>query len=125
MPSASYLLLIAGLILFLSTLASMVSERFGVPALLMFLAVGMLAGSEGIGGIYFDDPLLANYIGTVALAYILFSGGLDTNWRITRPVLARGLLLATVGVAGTALVLGLLVWGVFGFTFAGALLLAA
>ncbi|GFO82796.1 MAG: K+/H+ antiporter [Methyloceanibacter sp.] len=125
MASIPNLLLIVGVLLFLSTLASKVSERFGVPALLMFLAVGMLAGSEGIGGIYFDDPLTANFIGTVALAYILFSGGLDTNWRCTRPVLARGLLLSTLGVAVTALVLGLFVWGVLGFTFAGALLLAA
>lgn len=125
MANIPYLLLIAGLLLFLSTLASKVSERFGVPALLMFLAVGMLAGSEGIGGIYFDDPMMANFIGTVALAYILFSGGLDTNWRNTLPVLMRGLLLSTLGVAVTALVLGVFVWGVLGFTFAGALLLAA
>lgn len=125
MADSSYLLLIAGLLLFLSTLASKVSERFGVPALLMFLAVGMLAGSEGLGGIYFNDPLIANFIGTVALAYILFSGGLDTNWQSTRPVLGRGLLLSTVGVAGTALVLALFVWLALGFTFAGALLLAA
>lgn len=125
MPTISYLLLIAGLLLFLSTLASKISERFGVPALLMFLAVGMLAGSEGIGRIYFDDPLIANFIGTVALAYILFSGGLDTNWRNIRPVLGRGLLLSTLGVAGTGLVLGLFVWGVLDFSFGGALLLAA
>lgn len=125
MANISYLLLITGLLLLLSTLASKLSERIGVPALLMFLGVGMLAGSEGIGGIYFDDPLMANFIGTVALAYILFSGGLDTHWRSVRPVLGRGLLLSTVGVVATALLLGLFIWGALGFTFAGALLLAA
>jgi cell volume regulation protein A len=125
MLNISYLLLIYGLLLFLSALASKVSERIGVPALLMFLAVGMVAGSEGIGGIYFDDPLIANFIGTAALAFILFSGGLDTNWQSIRPVLGRGLLLSTLGVGVTALVLALFLWGALGFTFAGALLLSA
>jgi len=125
MANISYLLLISGLLLFLSALASKVSERIGIPSLLMFLAVGMVAGSEGIGGIYFDDPLIANFVGTAALAYILFSGGLDTNWLSIRPVLGRGLLLSTLGVGVTALVLALFVWGALGFTFAGALLLSA
>lgn len=125
MADTTYLLLTAGVLVFLSTLASKLSERFGVPALLMFLGVGVLAGSEGLGRIPFDDPLAANSIGTVALAYILFSGGLDTNQHAVRPVLWRGLLLSTVGVAVTALLLGLFIWAVFGFTFAEALLPAA
>ena len=68
-----------------------------MPALLLFLGIGMLAGSEGLGGIYFDDAGLARAVGVVALALILFSGGLDTRWTSIRPVLGRGVLLATVG----------------------------
>lgn len=125
MPDISPQLLIAGVLVLLSTLASKVSERVGVPALLMFLAVGMLAGSDGIGGIYFDNAVLANAVGTVALAYILYSGGMDTDWRKVRPVLGRGILLSTVGVAVTAVVLALFCWGVMGLSWTGSLLLAA
>lgn len=125
MTDISYLLLAAGLLLFLSTVSSKISERIGVPALLMFLGVGMLAGSEGLGRIPFDDPTTANFIGTVALAYILFSGGLDTHWPSIRPVWERGLLLSTVGVAVTALLLGVILWAMLGFGFTESLLLAA
>lgn len=99
------LLAIAGLLL-LGVLASKVSYKLGVPALLLFLVIGMLAGSEGIGGIEFDDPRAAQIIGTVALAYILFAGGLDTRWPAIRPVLGQGIALATVGVMLTGLVVG-------------------
>ena len=57
-----------GLLVFLSLFASKISERFGIPALLMFLAVGMLAGADGPGGIYFDNAEVANLVGTFALA---------------------------------------------------------
>ena len=96
----------AGLLL-AGVLASKLSDRFGVPSLLLFLAIGVLAGSEGPGGIDFDDYELAQTVGVVALAFILFGGGFDTDWRAVRPVLAPGLLLATVGVAVTAVVTGL------------------
>lgn len=120
-----YLLSLAGVLVLLSTLASKLSERIGVPALLMFLGVGMLAGSDALGAVYFDDAQLANAIGTVALAYILFSGGMDTKWPTVRPVIWRGLLLSTLGVLLTAVILALLIWLLFGFTFTGSLLLAA
>ena len=68
------------MLLIASELASKVS-RLGVPALLLFLAIGMLAGSEGAGGIVFDNPLTAQSLGIVALALILFGGGLDTQWQ--------------------------------------------
>jgi potassium/hydrogen antiporter len=100
-------LIAAGLLLLLSVLVSKISDRFGVPALLLFLVLGMLAGSDGPGGIYFDDPAAAQFIGVVALIQILFSGGLDTEWERVRPVLKEGLLLATVGVLVTALATGL------------------
>src|SRR5690606_2565734 len=71
-------LLGAATLLLLGVLASKASYKLGVPALLLFLAIGMLAGSEGIGGIEFDDAYTAQLFGTVALVFILFSGGLDT-----------------------------------------------
>ncbi len=102
--------LVAAAVLFiLSVMASKVSDRFGIPALIIFLGVGMLAGSDGIGGIYFDDPSMAQYLGVVALVVILFSGGLDTSWKSVRPVMREGLVLATLGVLLTAVSLGLFV----------------
>src|SRR3972149_5047712 len=82
--SIEYILIGITVLLILCILASKASSRFGVPALLIFLAIGMLAGSDGPGGIHFDDPALAQAIGVVALSFILFSGGLDTNWESIR-----------------------------------------
>ena len=98
--------LVAGVLLLVGVLASKPSSRYGVPGLLLFLGLGMLAGSDGIGGIEFDDVELARSFGIVALAFILFSGGLSTKYVDIRRVLAPGLTLATVGVAVTALALG-------------------
>ena len=107
------LLLGISTLLLLSVLASRASGKLGVPALLLFLAIGMLAGSEGLGGIEFDYPRLAQSLGVIALTLILFAGGLDTRWVDIRPVVWKGILLATVGVCVTA---GLVAW------FAAALL---
>jgi cell volume regulation protein A len=123
--STPQIILIAGALFFLSVLTNRVSERFGVPALLMFLAVGMLAGSEGIGGIYFDSPAVANFVGVFALAYILFSGGLDTDWRAVRPVMWRALTLSTLGVGATAALVGLFAWRLLGVTLKEGMLLGA
>lgn len=94
------------LLILLAVLASKVSTRFGIPALLLFLGVGMLAGSEGVGGIDFTDFELAQTVGVVSLAYILFAGGLSTRWADVQPVLAPGLGLATLGVTLTAAIAG-------------------
>ncbi len=104
--SIELLFIIVSVIALLSVLFSKVSERFGIPILLVFLAIGMLAGSEGIGGIYFDDPQLTQWISTIALAIILFSGGVDTEWTGTRKILKEGLALATAGVFITAAIVG-------------------
>jgi len=117
--------IIIAVLLLLSIVASKVSDRFGIPALLVFLALGMLAGSEGLGGIYFDDPSLAQAIGVVALSLILFSGGLSTQWQSVRPIFTWGFILATLGVCVTALVVGLLSVKVFDFTIMEGLLLGA
>lgn len=79
------------LLFLISIIANKFSERLGVPALLIFLIVGMLAGSEGPGGIPFDEPAVAQIIGIIALAYILFAGGFDTRWDEVRPIFWPGL----------------------------------
>jgi potassium/hydrogen antiporter len=122
---AEIVLTIAGLLLIISVLVSKVSDRFGVPALLLFLLLGMLAGSDGPGGIYFDDPALTQFIGVIALVFILFSGGLDTDWRSIRPVLKQGIALATIGVMMTAVLVGLFAQWVLGFSLLEGLLLGA
>src|SRR6185437_14030754 len=97
-----HLLLGLSSLLLISVLASKASGRLGVPALLLFLFIAMLAGSEGPGGIGFDYPRLAQSMGVIALTLILFSGGLDTRWQTIRPVMGKGASLATVGVCLTA-----------------------
>lgn len=99
-------LLAIGILLLLAIFASKASGRLGLPSLLVFLTIGILAGSEGIGGIELDDAGVAQAIGIVALAIILFAGGLDTSWASVRPVLGRGLALSTVAVAVTAVTMG-------------------
>lgn len=112
-------LLVASILFFLSIMAGKVSSRFGVPALLLFLGVGMLSGSDGLG-IQFENIHIAQNIGTLALCIILFSGGLDTRISEIRPVLRQGIVLATVGVFLTALITGLIIWWLFGLTMASA-----
>lgn len=100
------MLLIGALLLFASILASKTSGRLGVPTLILFIAVGMAAGSDGLGFIYFDNARFAQTLGIIALVFILFSGGLDTKRESVRPILGQGLALATVGVLITAVIVG-------------------
>jgi potassium/hydrogen antiporter len=101
-----YYFVVAAALLLLSILASKLSSRLGVPALLFFLLVGMLAGADGPGGIYFDDFRVAQAVGSFALVFILFSGGLDTNWQYVRPILWPGVALSTIGVLLAAVIAG-------------------
>lgn len=119
------ILLIGSILLLISIFAGKTSYKFGVPTLLLFLAIGMLAGSDGIGGIRFDDPKLAQFIGIVSLNFILFSGGLDTNWTTVKPILWEGIALSTLGVLLTAISLGTFVWLVTDFTIYESLLLGS
>lgn len=123
-PIETVLLVGSGLLV-VSIIASKTSGRLGVPALVLFLIVGMLAGSEGPGGIAFDDPWIAQSLGVVALALILFAGGLDTVWAAVRPVFWSGIALATVGVVLTAGALGVFVHLVLGVSLLQGLLLGA
>lgn len=109
------ILLAIAVLFFLSILAGKASSRFGVPALLLFLSVGMLSGSDGLG-IQFNNIGLADAISSVALCIILFSGGMDTKFKEIRPVITQGVLLATLGVLLTAVITGVLTWYITGMT---------
>jgi potassium/hydrogen antiporter len=101
------LILIAGALLAAGIGGALLADRVRIPGLLLFLGLGMLAGSEGIGGIHFDDTELARTLGTIALVLILFEGGLTAGWSEIRPVLGTAASLATIGTLVTALVAGL------------------
>ena len=100
------LILIAGLLLAIGLAAAKVADRVRVPGLLLFLGLGMLAGSEGIGGVEFDDAELTRTLGTIGLVLILFEGGLSAGWTEIRPVLGTAISLATLGTVLTALLTG-------------------
>jgi len=119
------ILLIGSILLFISLIAGKTSFKFGVPVLIFFLAIGMLAGSDGIGGIHFDNPKTAQFIGIVALNFILFSGGLGTGWQSVKPILWQGISLASLGVLLTAVLVGFFVWWVTDFTLYEGLLLGS
>lgn len=118
-------LLLAAVLLILSVIASKFSDRLGIPTLIIFLVIGMLAGSDGPGGIYFDDARLAQNLGIIALVIILFSGGLDTSWKRTRAVMKDGIILATAGVLITALSLGVFAHFIFDIPLLDAVLLGS
>lgn len=98
-------MLIVAVLLFISVLIGKAGSRYGMPALLLFLGVGMLAGVDGFG-LQFDNAAIAEFIGMISLSIILFSGGLDTDFKQIKPILAPGLMLATVGVFLTTIVSG-------------------
>ncbi|HPK04557.1 MAG TPA: potassium/proton antiporter [Bacteroidales bacterium] len=119
------ILLVGSLLLFVSIIFGKTSYRFGVPTLLLFLTIGMLAGSEGILGIHFDNPKIAQFIGIIALNFILFFGGFSTGWTSVKPILKEGLILSSLGVLLTAIILGTFVWFVTDFTFYESMLLGS
>jgi len=101
------LILIAGALLAAGIVGALLADRVRVPGLLLFLALGMAAGSEGIGGIEFSNMELARTLGTIALILILFEGGLASGWNEIRPVLGTAASLATIGTTLTAVIAGL------------------
>lgn len=119
------ILLVGSVLVFISVLAGKTSLRIGVPTLVIFLAIGMLAGSEGPGGIQFDDPRLAQFVGIIALNFILFSGGFETDWNSVKPILWQGIGLSVAGVIITTVLLGLFVWWLTDFSIYEGLLLGA
>ena len=114
--TAENTLLIGSILLFVSIVVGKTGYRFGVPTLLLFLVVGMLFGSDGLG-LQFHDAKDAQFIGMVALSIILFSGGMDTKFREIKPILGPGIVLSTVGVLLTALFTGLFIWWLSGMSW--------
>lgn len=108
------IVLISAALLLLSVFAGRAGSRYGLPTLVLFLGVGMLAGVDGFG-IHFDSAETTQFIGMVSLSIILFSGGSDTKLRDIRPVLGPGLVLATVGVLLTTVITGAFIYYVFHF----------
>ena len=119
------ILLVGSILLFGSILAGKAGSRFGIPALLLFLGVGMVFGSDGLG-IKFDSPAVTQFIGMMALSVILFSGGMDTKFSEIKPIWGPGVLLATVGVFLTAGITGYFIYLISGeLMLAESFLLAA
>ena len=118
-------LLIIGVVLAASVLLALGAIRTRLPVLVVFLALGMLLGSDGPGGIAFDDSELARRIAVVALVAILYDGGLSTSWRQLRRVAVPAGLLATVGVAVTAVLVGLLTRALLGWNWTESFLVGA
>lgn len=122
--ATAFALMIAGLLAAACVVFSSASRRIGIPVMLLFLAFGMLAGSDGIGGIHFEDYKLGFRVGTIALVLILFDGGLNTRLSSMRSALRPAAVLATVGVVGTAALVALGA-RVVGFSWGEAALLGA
>ncbi len=110
---SEHMLLLCSILIFAAVLVTKVGSRYGVPSLLLFLLLGMVAGKDGLG-VRFDDFELAEGIGHFAMTIILFTAGLETPVHETRPVLRQGTLLSTLGVLLTVLFSGLFIWLVFG-----------
>jgi cell volume regulation protein A len=123
--SSENVLLLGSILLFISIIASKTSFKLGIPTLILFLIVGMLAGSDGPGGIYFDDPKTAQFLGVVALNFILFSGGLETKLESIKPIMKDGIALSTLGVLITAMLVGVFAAYVLGFSVTEGMLLGA
>tara|TARA_R110002072_G_scaffold123719_2_gene259088 strand:- start:2425 stop:3612 length:1188 start_codon:yes stop_codon:yes gene_type:complete len=113
------------ILLIISLGASKLSGKIGIPALLLFLGIGMLAGSDGLGGIYFNNPYIAQLIGVAALIFILFSGAINTNWNNVKKVYLSGTSLSTIGVFVTALLVSIFVYYLLNLSFIESLLLGA
>ncbi len=128
--TAENILLIGSVLLFVSILVSKTGFRFGIPVLLLFLIVGILAGSDGLG-VQFNNAGEAQFVGMVALSIILFSGGMDTKIKEIRPILKEGIVLSTAGVLLTTLFTGFFIYWIARWTgdvvlpLSTALLLAA
>lgn len=129
--NAEEVLLICSVILFVSILAGKAGFRVGLPALLLFLGIGMLFGSDGLG-LQFSNPQIAQFIGMIALSIILFSGGMDTKLSEIKPIASQGVVLATLGVLVTTAITGYFIYWLTGLvagyetlTLAESLLMAA
>ena len=113
--TAENILLIGSVLIFSSIIISKTGYRFGIPTLLLFLLVGMIFGSDGLG-LQFNSAEDAQFIGMIALSIILFSGGMDTKFQDIKPVLKPGIVLSTVGVLLTTVLTGVFIYFLSGLT---------
>ncbi|MDF2366803.1 potassium/proton antiporter [Sneathiella sp.] len=125
MESLELILILVSFLFLIGCLLTPIADRLGAPFLLLFLCIGMLMGEDGLGGVRFDDFNLAYNIGSIALALILFSGGLDTSREIFRKAAAPARALATFGVVATTVIMGALIHFLFDLPLALSLLLGA
>lgn len=119
------ILIIGSFLLFVSILASKLSTKLGIPTLLIFLAIGMLAGSDGIGGIGFENLHTAKTLGAITITLILFLGGLDTEFSHIKPIIWNGVLLSTIGVLVTAFSIGYVIHWTTGLSLTQSLLMGS
>ena len=119
------IMIICGLVLLISITSTKILYKFGVPILLIFIILGMIFGSDGIVGIYFNDYQLTNKIAIIALIFIMFFGGFGTNWKMEKPVAKPSILLSTLGVIFTSGLTGLLCFFIFKTTLLEGLLIGA
>ena len=117
--------LVTGFLFFMSLVAGTLSEKLKFPALILFLAIGMLAGVDGIGGIDFNEFNIVDDIGTFALAFILFGGGFQTKWTDIKPIITQGVVLSTAGVLLTAIFMAVPIAWLDRFSYKDAFLLGA
>ena len=101
------LMIICALVLLMCITSTKILYKFGVPILLIFIVFGMLFGSDGVVGIYFNDYELVSEVSTIALIFIMFYGGFGTNWSMAKPVSIQAIFMSTLGVVFTAILTGL------------------
>lgn len=118
-------IILVGAVIFLCIGACSISSRLGIPTLLLFIVLGMLFGSEGIGGIEFENYNFANYVCSTGLIYIMFYGGFGTNWKMAKPVAIKAGILSTLGVVLSALFTGIFCYYVLHIPMLESLLLGS
>ncbi|MCC0641308.1 MULTISPECIES: potassium/proton antiporter [unclassified Clostridioides] len=119
------LMIISGLVLLICITSSKVLYKFGVPILLIFILLGMLFGSDGMVGIYFDNYELTKQLCSIGLIFIMFFGGFGTNWNMARPVAIPSIMMSSLGVIITAGVTGIFCYMVIGTSVFEGLLIGA
>ena len=119
------ILLIAAILLMSAIIFNKIGGKFGVPSLVIFIFVGILAGSDGILGIHFEDYTFSQFVGIIAISYILFMGGLSVNIDELKPVVTEGVVLATLGVFFTGVITGLCSYFILHLPFLECMLLGA
>src|SRR5574344_1145896 len=125
MGSCEYTLLAISILLIISIVASKISNKITLPLLVIFVIIGMLSGSEGIGKIYFDNTKVAQSLGVIALSLILFSGGLDTEYKTIKKILNKGIALSTLGVILTTIIVAIAAYKILNLSFKECLLLGS